>query len=103
MSISSEIAQKLESSLGIDARFWLDFQHNYDTWPERRAAYEAVHPEVPRSKELQRIQKSHQKATVNIENKNDWQRVLDAIKELINVKGLGEMQHLKLTFDAQPV
>ena len=61
-AITLDTAKKIESALGIDAQFWLDYQHNYDTWPERRAAYEAAHPEAPRSKVLQKIQKSHKKA-----------------------------------------
>ena len=103
MSITSDVAQKLESALGIEAGFWLDYQHGYDTWPERRAAYEAAHPEVPRSKELQKIQKSHKPATVEIENQKDWLSVLDVIKKFVHSKGLGETPRLTLTFDAQPV
>jgi addiction module HigA family antidote len=101
-AITSDTAQKLELALGIDARFWLDYQHNYDTWPERRAAYEAAHPEAPRSKVLQKIQKSHKKATVKIDSKTDWQSVLDSIIEFVKGKGLGETQNLQITFDAQP-
>ena len=54
-------------------------------WPERRATYEAAHPDVPRSKELQKIQKSHKKATVEVSSKT-----------------VGEIPNLKITFDAQP-
>ena len=64
IALTPEIAKKFESALGIDATFWLNYQHRYDTWPERRAAYEAAHPEVPRSKELIKIQKSRKKAEV---------------------------------------
>lgn len=101
-SITSEIAHKLETALGINAKFWLDYQHLYDTWPERRAAYEAAHPEAPRSKVLQKIQKSHKKATVQVDAKKDWQSVLDSIIEFVKGKGLGETQNLQITFDAQP-
>lgn len=101
--ITPEIASKLESSLNIDAKTWLTLQHRHDTWPERRAAYEAAHPDVPRSKELQRIQKSHKKAIVKIDDKKDWQSVLDSIIEFVKGKGLGETQNVMITFDAQPV
>ena len=101
-AITIDIAKKLESTLGIDTKFWLDYQKLYDTWPERRAAYEAAHPEVPRSKVLQKIQKSHKKATVKIDGKKDWQSVLDTIIEFVKDKGLGETQNLQITFDAQP-
>lgn len=101
-NISIEIAKKLESSLNIDAKTWLNLQQYYDTWPERRAAYEAAHPEAPRSKVLQKIQKSHKKATVKIDSKKDWQSVLDSIIEFVKGKGLGETQNLQITFDAQP-
>lgn len=101
-SITAEIAAKLESSLNIDAKTWLALQHRHDTWPERRAAYEAAHPDAPRSKELQKIQKSHQKASVKIDSKKDWQSVLDSIIEFVKGKGLGETQNVMITFDAQP-
>ncbi|MBO7598054.1 MAG: HigA family addiction module antidote protein [Bacteroidales bacterium] len=101
-AITIDIAQKIESALGIDTKFWLDYQQLYDTWPERRAAYEAAHPEVPRSKVLQKIQKSHKKATVKIDGKKDWQSVVDSIIEFVKGKGLGETQNLQITFDAQP-
>ncbi len=101
-AITHDTAKKLESTLGIDAKFWLDYQHNYDTWPERRAAYEAAHPEAPRSKVLQKIQKSHKKATVKIDSKTDWQSVLDSLIEFVKGKGLGKTQNLQITFDAQP-
>ena len=100
--VSIEIAQKLESTLNIDAKTWLNLQNYYDTWPERRAAYEAAHPEAPRSKELKKIQKSHKKATIKLDDKNDWQSVLDSIIEFVKGKGLGETPNLKITFDAQP-
>lgn len=101
-NITKDIAAKLDASLNIDAKTWLNLQHNYDTWPERRAAYEAAHPEAPRSKVLQKIQKSHKKATVKIDSKTDWQSVLDSIIEFVKGKGLGETQNLQITFDAQP-
>ena len=100
--ITLDIAQKLESSLNIPAKTWLGLQHRYDTWPERRAAYEAAHPEVPRSKELIKIQKSRKKATIQIDENKDWLSVMDKIKNFVIGKGLGEMQHLKITLDAQP-
>ena len=101
-NISIEIAKKLESALNNDAKTWLNLQQYYDTWPERRAAYEAAHPEVPRSKVLQKIQKSHKKATVKIDGKKDWQSVLDSVIAFVKGKGLGETQNLQITFDAQP-
>ena len=102
-NITAEIAAKLDSALNIDSKTWLNLQHYYDTWPERRATYEAAHPEAPRSKVLQKIQKSHKKATVQVDAKKDWQSVLDSIIEFVKGKGLGETQNLQITFDAQPV
>ncbi|MCR5454119.1 MAG: HigA family addiction module antidote protein [Bacteroidales bacterium] len=101
--ITTDIAAVLESVLNIDAKTWLNLQRYYDTWPERRAAYEAAHPEVPRSKVLLKIQKSHKKGTVKVDGNKDWQSVVDSIIEFVKGKGLGETKNLQITFDAQPV